>query len=338
MLRQDVALKTIEVSQSHEYFFAICSRKAHTFVMIGVKDNDTREFHHLFSVGKFLALQKDTSILGLYFEMLFSAAPARLRMETDFYRDTTVGEFHPDIPFEFSYKAYTFSEPQYRAFLRHIGGCDAKSNYIFAFQRIYSIDDESNKAVFQYRPIMQDDSNKPLFNTSASFNNTSNTCRTTAIGMTLDATNMEAKDEAISNNFLSGLPYSGRLENGKLNKNFLVFPLPPQSDGLDVNINAILKIVYAQLETIPKKCDENVDTYLKFESVKDLYNKLVEHKKDSIDAYARIISRWENTNRYLIDAQRGFSLYGRTATRTMLDELRQFIYSPDATSRQAKYI
>jgi len=337
MLRKDVPLKTIEVSQNHAYFFAICTRKAHTFVMIGVKDNDTREFYHLFSVGKF-TLQKDASIIGLYFAMLFSAAPARLRMETDFYRDTTVGEFHPDIPFEFSYKAYTFSEQQYRAFLRHIGCCDAKSNYIFAFQRIYSLDDESDKAVFQYRPIMQDDTNKPLFNTSASFNNTSNTCRTTAIGMTLDATNMSAKDEAISSHFLSGLPYSGRLENGKLNKNFLIFPLPPQPDNLDPNINAILKIVYAQLETIPKKCDDNVDTYLKFDAVNDLYNQLAEHKKDSIDAFAKIISTWETTNRYLIDAQRGFSLYGRTATRKMLDELRQFIYSPDTAPKQAKYI
>lgn len=323
MLRQNTEVRTIEISRNHEYFFAICARQRHSYVMVGVTDNDTHEYYHLFSIGKFFVMD-NTSPGALYLKMLFSNSRSRLRMESLFYKNATTGEYEQEITDVFSYKAYVFSEEKYLQFLEHVGNCDARASHIYAYQKLDPAEDQqSDKVIFKYLPVLRGAGQKPVFSENAGFNSINNTCRTTAIDMTLDATDMPAKDDALSTSFLSDLPYIGSINNGRLNRNFLVFPMPPEQADISEAVYSILKITYNQLEAIPKKFDDNFNTYLKFNAVRELYRLLDESKHQNISALADIIRNWENRHSYLIDAQRGFSLFSRTSTRTMLDNLRE---------------
>ncbi len=324
MLRTEREARTIEISKNHEYFFAICARGKHSFVMIGVKDNDTQEFYHLFSVGKFFVMNNSTP-RQLYLKMLFSSAPSRLRMETLFYKENDIiGEFE-EITDVFSYKSYVFSEEQYLRFLQHVSDCHARTKHIYAYQKYVESNENTDKTTFKYLPIPASTGQEVVFDENASFNSAENSCRSTAIEMTKDATSMSTNDDSISTTFLSALPYIGCINNGKLNRDFLVFPMPPEQNNLSANVYSMLKIVYKHLETIPKKFAENHHTYAKFNAVKRLHTLLDANKSQDIFTLSDTVRGWENDHRDLIDIQRGFSMYSRTATRQMLSNLETFL-------------
>lgn len=298
------------IDEKSELFIALCTLAddVHSFLVIGIHDNDRHENHLLCAVGK----AYDTEAASELLDIFSKGYPAKANPESHCYVSGKV---------EINYKAFSMSIEHYGELLSLLGSVQKP---LFAYQPSYKENDEfSSQIPMAYKKIPSNDESiderSRAFLESLSFINLKNTCRHSSI-LLLDSLFQEGYSKTgISTNFLKKPPFLTRIKYGTVKEEIFIFPLLPQQNS--PLKNDILLKLYKQLEQIPKKYRDNKDTLKKFSELKKLYLTLQENPESSIKDFFTTIRQWQITHQDLIRKKRGLSFFSTTATEDMFKEI-----------------
>ncbi|WP_419420342.1 hypothetical protein ACNVED_03315 [Legionella sp. D16C41] len=279
-----------------EYFLAMAKKGFHSFLMLGVIENNTPQL--LARVGKINDIDPDSkNIYKTLFKNLYTKNLARLVDEGLARHITQIDSI--------AYQAYSINYEQMQEFLELIAylekkqlenkgvrdalhrmssaGIKLNSQPIRAYVPIKEQLNNGNniKVVFRHQalndwhPIINSVSIKTLESRDKIAKeigeiNINNTCRHSAINM-LEA--ILAFKTNISTQFFIPLNYKTKLRGGLPDKtSFYVLPLPPTiyKDLNPYQLKALKKL-YKRLEEIPKTHYSDLKTRKKFAAVKELY-------------------------------------------------------------------
>ena len=326
------------VSKNSEFFTAICKKDGgdHTFVLVGIRDKDTKINHVLFGVGKYFAYGEQSHL-----DFVLNHVRGSVRNEFR-AKDERNQRWQNNI----TYQAHSIRRQQYLAFIeymKHIAGLQ-NSNHFFwqkketgvfkegflGFKLTGETDDD---LIFDFTDFSSEPSSQTpnqddyikIDNISRSVGVVSraNSCRHSAKTIFNSAVDGKAVLDIISDHYSDDLPYeSVIIKYNQLKDNLFIFPLPPSPLPDDKN-NERYKVmvrIYQQMQKLSRKYHDNKATYEKFDALKALYVQLDMRPEADIHSVFRVIVEWDKTNKPLIDTQRAFNFFNTTATRDMLDE------------------
>lgn len=316
----------IRISKDHEFFIAVCKLEGnpHSFITVGVHDKNEHTNHILCAVGKVCSSEKSSSLtaVGNYLLDYFKGTPSVEAFDEHYLYESKKRKI--------SYKAFAITYKNYQELLALLGEYNFKQRgELKAFQldqKQTSTDHEWQHYFFKKISIVPNQSfeefNDKYHVLQDSFHSfkPSNNCRHTAITLLDTLLGADNQNRNISANFTKKLPYQTTIKKGKFEDNLFILPLPPKKLGNEV-INKILVRIYKQLEDVPNKYRTKDETYKKFFELTNLYLSINTHDQMDIIGIFNLIKDWGDTNSKLIDTKRGFSLWFKTSTRNMLNEL-----------------
>lgn len=326
---------TLEVGSDSEFFVAICKKinDVHSFLVLGVHDKASNKNYVLCSVGKVYNPNSSLVTCSVFTDFFFHRMDGTLK--TEFKPKSTSEEIKS---WEVTYKAYRIDRSQYLNFITEL----SRSNRFllgngFRAYQLKSKTDDTGNLEFEFGLIGGDGKttrSQQFIDASASQLHINNSCRHTALNLFETIFLGKFFDiDLIANHFSFLKPFPNQCHivsrDGNIQmKNFgsekfhpiFIFPTPPFVAPSERKLKEkILLRIYRQLHKVSQVYLDNPVTYQKFDAMKELYATI-----NSCDGsgLADIAEQWEMKYEKLIGEHRGFSLFGRTATCAMLNELK----------------
>ncbi|STX50640.1 Uncharacterised protein [Legionella busanensis] len=316
-------------NKNDEYFLSIAKQEHHSFLMLGVIQNNTPTL--LARVGKTNDIDPDIQKrFKPFYKNLTTGTLARLADE----RLTRKSAQKDDI----TYQAYTITYEQMKEFLDLIAYIEekqltneeiknainktykkkSKKEEIQAYipiqeVRANNLTTNSNQVVFEFKKLREYEAPKnislqnlgpaPQIVNNMNRINVSNTCRHSAVDI-LESV-LHYKTNA-SKQFFIPLSYHTKLIGGIPDKqSFYILPPPPTSyKPLTTHQLNTLNKLYGRLKKIPKLHCHDLKTRMKFDELKDLYNRIAGASKLSASDLLLEISRFENDKKDILFQQR----------------------------------
>ncbi len=320
--------KTILINKDKDQFFiAICKQGAHSFLMLGVYDQN-QVTHLLCRVGKFFDLPRESrnsrcyTTSSLIINALFSSAKAKIKDEK------LSREAKGEVPI--SYQAYDLSYQHYLEFIQLLEGLQTDDNKYKCYKPV--AENQSEVYLKLTRDLIftpRTDLGEIIADTSEVRLN--NTCRHTAIKLVEEAQHVPVSP-LISSNFFSDLPYQTRLDYGKPSADVPFYVLPPSPaaypDLSEEKRSAVTKL-YTRMEHLLLIDPYSVHTQNKFRSLKDLYTEIAGPQKDlTLDQLLFSIQSWKEANKSTLNVLRqkyfwDYFFTRESATSQLITEIEQ---------------
>lgn len=308
----------ISVTKDSEFFIAIAKQEGHSFVMLGVSNNNSIDL--LARVGKVYKTNgnKINASMRCRFSSLFifSHAPARLTQEWLYRKE--------NILFEINYQAYAITYEQVCSFLTLVKNIKEDHNKIEGYCsnniRAYCpIEEKNDRVTFNFQGVSLENKIKNVkevpnateISEQSSKLCLTNSCRTTARSILEAVLGFNAN---ISNNFLNSFRFKGALLHGQpIKDQFYILPNPPEVFAKEMPEHQLrtLKILYQRLEEIPQKNPNSPETTAKFNAVKALYNSLAPNNNISAGKLLTEICKYEQRHAKQLNAQRSPLFFSR---------------------------
>ena len=272
-------LNNIEVNPSNEFFIAIGKKGIHSFLMLGVV-NDEGEPRLLARIGKTNDIDPDyNNKLRIKLKLLFSSTKAHL------------GEEKLYIKSEISYQAYSINLNQFNQFLELVHNMEKKhlddpiigpkvgETRINCYLPIETTED---KITFKYQPLAElpkflnteSEIPSPELMKGAQEVRRTNNCRTTSLNIIELILGYKTD---VSQYFFVSPKYKTHGQNGHPNKAaFYVLPPPPIAFKSQVSPKqmSVLKKLYARLGETPLTYANDKETKLKFDELRSMYTEI----------------------------------------------------------------
>ncbi|BCA94787.1 hypothetical protein TUM19329_11480 [Legionella antarctica] len=286
-----------------KFFIAICKQGAHSFLMLGVYDQN-QVTHLLCRVGKFFDVPRESksnkcfTSSRLLFNAFFSSSTAKIIDEQLFRK--TKGE----VPI--SYQAHDLSYQHYLEFIQLLEGLQTDDNAYNCYKPVTVQQSEitlmlTSDLIFTPRTDLEDiiaDTSEIRLN---------NTCRHSAIKLVEEARHASVSS-LVSSNFVSDLPYQTRLDFGKPTSElpFYVLPPPPIAyPDLSVEQRSVVTKLYTRMEHLLLVDPHSELTKNKFGSLKELYTEITGPQKDLTLAQLLFsIQSWKEENKSTLNVLR----------------------------------
>ncbi|MBA3536498.1 MAG: hypothetical protein H0T84_07810 [Tatlockia sp.] len=331
-------MSSLLVNKNNEFFIAICERNGHSYISLGVKDNDgTTQF--LASFGKIYYREATQAKKENNFDMLkfrlsetcgavFTDTNAYIQNEPVIAYEINDGVWRRPKTSDISYKAYAINYQHYLQFLNHMAAISRKQQIKFNVKPLkayFPVMENDDIVKLEWENVDHEDEIQPLANEEFVTLSIGNNCRHSAIHLTEEARKTEGTGAGISSLFFKSLPLKAVLVSGNVRGNYLfVLPLPPNAYS-QVNREklSILTELYTRLDEMVVIAQENELSIRKFEKLKGLYNKIAPHSPGTILDVITSIETWEKDNKELISTHREKHWFHfATATECMFDKFR----------------
>ena len=304
---------SIHISSNSEFFIALCKKGLHSYITLGVRNEDKIEV--LAAFGKMggddasccAALFWDTSAEIYNEDFMISSINSKKK--------------------QVSYKAYSLKYQHYLHFLHYLKLLSLSQKRTNDDRLFAYCPDKINPFQFDWGCIETFEAPNPLSNTVDFYEHgrlgvLSNSCRHSAIRLTKQATQRTDLGLGISPWFFKNPPLTGVFSNGKLDQispYFYILPFPPTSfDPISSSKLKIISRLYRRLDEIILSEQTNPMTIEKFEKIKGLYNRLTGDSQLSIFDIMKGIEAWEVENKALISTHRKYHWISfQTATQKM---------------------
>ena len=306
------------VNRDDEFFIAIGKKGIHSFVMLGVMKNNMPFL--LARVGKTNSIDEDFG-RGLCSQGKLAVKAIVSQTKSALQEEPLLLQGH------ISYSAYAIGYEHCIQFLKLI----ALSQRIHAINAYQPVREDDAGVVMEKKalpraPIEEADvKQRNIIERSHSLH-INNTCRSTAIDLIEYTQNISHLTDNVSSAFFRDLPVSVLFSEGKPNKYFYVFPLPPNAHDADQEKMAILTKIYKRMENLLKKDLYGENTIQKFQALKTLYNQQAGLPNGSLNEALDSIRQWRQDNQSVISQLRAQSFLGRlfvfkSSTEAMADNI-----------------
>ncbi|WED44434.1 hypothetical protein [Legionella cardiaca] len=336
--------ETIKVKRDDEFFLAIAKEGIHSFVMLGVVQDNKPLI--LARVGKTNDIDSDVrSPLKLGVKYITTGTLGRLADEGIEQDDG-----------EINYQAYAINYEQYKEFLALIWTMEQeqKKNPTILNElntNYYVVERAKNAAISCYVPhepteggeieliheelgtntFVPKEGKEEQFNKAAT--NTqkiqiiNNSCRTTALNILDIVLGFKAN---VSKHFFVAPAYKTQFIDKKLDADsFYIFPPPPTAyKDLGKTQRAVLEKLYKRLEEIPHKDTREQATRDKFAALKTMYNSIAGKNNLSASDLLQCISEHEKGKEEVLYAKRSPSKLSTffnlsSSTKKMVDSMKE---------------
>jgi hypothetical protein len=306
--------KSIRVRKHSEFFIAIAKQGVHSFMMVGVVDDDQKANHLLARVGKSNDIDPDfrnNCIMAR--KEIFSTTKAQLKDE-----GITRPSGHVT---RINYQAYSITFEQAHQFMKLIREVEAKQypgKTCMIQGLLPSAEDETGYVDFHQRHLSALDKNNSLqphpksqdLALEASEINIRNTCRTTARNMVNTILGFDTK---VSEHFFLAPKYKTTLISGLPNFNtFYILPPPANAyQKLTKPQKKVLSDLYKRLKDIPTKNRNSTETRDKFNAVKTLYQQIAGANTLKANKLLEAIITYEKNNQEKLYAIRSPNFFSK---------------------------
>lgn len=311
-----------------QFFISICQRKEHSFVMLGVYDQD-RVRHLLCRVGKIMGNVTNhgeelcvsiTKAVGNFF---FNSVRAKLKDEgitRDYLGETPI-----------KYQAYDITYEQYIEFVRFLESIQTERNTFSCFK---PIKEKEGKVTLEV-------TNVPIFKLTTNVDNLKseifnelsiiNTCRHSAIKL-VEQTQKNSISPEVSSWFFNDLPYETKLDYGQPSSSvpFYVLPFSPTTyHDLTGKKKLVAEKLYHRMEQLVYLETSSPKTQKKFYSLKNLYTQILGAQKEiTLSQLLEGIKCWKKENEGTINSLRKTYLWDSFLTRKsktmeLIEEIEQ---------------
>jgi hypothetical protein len=301
--------KKIKLNKNSEFFISIAKKGIHSFMMLGVVAPDGTN-HLLARVGKSNDIDPDygqtaKKVIVMAGKAIVSYTQARLA-------DEGIARYTGSD--KISYQAYSINYNQAVDFLHLIREIEVKQtpnnpHDTRAITALIPVMEKGDDVFFEHKHLCDLKSrDKPNGQAEhlaqqVSTITAGNTCRTSALNMVEAILGFATK---VSKFFFVSPKYKTTLDLGLPNKDsFYILPPPPKTyDTLPASQQKVLMNLYKQMEAIPEKNPNSLETRNKFNAVKDLYKKIAgENKLNANELLVKIIDH-EAKNEQALHAKR----------------------------------
>ena len=272
-------------------FISLCKVKEHTFIMLGVYDQN-KVRHLLCRVGKGGVVGRKnqcSAMMNVLCNILFFAAKAQL------YDEGISRQYKYSQPI--SYQAYDISYAQYLEFLQILESLQTEENKFNCYKPIAEKGNEITLDLTD-APMLPAKSASKIKENICELS-IDNTCRHSAIKL-VETTQHAPIASLASEYFFVDLPYNTELEYGQPSKHipFYVLPASPAAfPELDKSRKDILKKLYQRMEHMLLLKTHSHSTQDKFLKLKELYLQIIgPHQPISLDELLQSIRIWKEKN------------------------------------------
>ncbi|MCL9682692.1 hypothetical protein [Legionella maioricensis] len=320
--------KTISIDKDKDHFFiAICKQGKHSFLMLGIYDQN-QVTQLLCRVGKFFDVPQNPKDRGYcdtnrrLCNALFSSSRAKI-MDERLSRETK-GE----IPI--SYQAYDLSYQHYLEFIQHLESLQTDDNKYKCYKPIAEKQGKVHLKLTR-ELIFTPQTNSGDIADSASEVSINNTCRHTAIKL-IEEVQHTPISSLVSSSFLRDLPYQTRLDYGQPSAELPFYVLPPSPAAypdLSEEKRSVMTKLYARMERVLLIDPHSVKTQNKFQCLKDLYTEITGPQKDlTLDELLFSIQSWKQANESILNGLRekyfwDYFFTRQSATSRLITEIEQ---------------
>jgi hypothetical protein len=334
-------MSSLIVNKNNEFFIALCQKKEHSYISMGVKDNNGNS-QLLASFGKIGHLESTkaekeniTDMLKIAISelcgLVFTHSSAIIQNEPVIAYEKNNGEWYRPSNSEITYKAYAISYQHYVQLLHHMAAISRKQQIKFSAKPLkayFPVMENDNFVKLEWENVDHEEEIQPLANDEFVTLSIGNTCRHSAIHLTEEARKTPDAGAGISSLFFKSPPLKAVFGQGYVqDRYFFVLPLPPNS-FLQVNPEklAILTELYQRLDEMVLIAQENEVSIRKFEKLKGLYKEIASEMPETILDVITAIENWENDHKELISTHRKKHWFHfATATEQMFSKFhRQF--------------
>jgi len=326
---------TLTVNKSDEFFITVAKQGNHSFVMLGVIQNNEPEL--LARVGKIMVSSGFSVLDNLMLAgSIFSDAESLLEDEGIARED--------DKERRVSYMSYALNYEQAMQFISLVSQIGSEQ-FIGGVPKCYQPNNDGGSSADEIVTLKYtgnrcslDLKNKPIVDRTQKISLRNNTCRHTALDILKYTLGIDHHPKHISTLFFQNLPLKTTLVKGKPNKAtpFYVIPPPPtvflkgkSFKKLGSKERALIRI-YKKMEKLLTNAPHSQDTKNKFDALKSLYNQLAGKNEQSLDAYIQQIMDWRKENPEAINTFRASTTaqkIGRffckeTATKKLIDSVQ----------------
>ncbi|KTD09266.1 hypothetical protein Lgra_2501 [Legionella gratiana] len=310
--------------QTDKFFISINKQGVHSFVMLGVYDQNKAK-HLLCRVGKFGDNEDKDPNCALVTKFLCNALFYKNKAKLGDEGVTRTKKGSTPI----TYQAYDITYAQYLEFIQTLESLQTDDNKFLCYKPVATNDNEitfelSNNLSFPPQPEHRIKKNVTELHVG-------NTCRHSAIAL-VEATQHAPVASLISSHFLTSLPYKTVLDYGKPSDDipFYVLPAPPAAFSELGNAETkIITKLYQRMEHMLLLEPNSQSTQDKFLRLKELYLNIIgPQKKLSLTELLKSIQTWKQDNELILTSLRKKYFWDsfftrKSATMSLIEEVER---------------